>query len=125
MKIEIKPAPRANPEGRDDKPWNIWKDGVNTNVKPTKAEAEQAAHNLTHKASPSSVDAPDIPDKHFMEVIRPRGCPEKGTRVEFTHGTRAQVGVVTDYLSSQFIVEWEEMVTKTAVVQIDEDWNSV
>ena len=124
MEIEIKPAPRSNPEGRDDKPWNIWKDGVNTNVKPTKAEAEQAAHNLMHKASPSSVKA-DVPDKHFMDVIRPRGCPEKESEVEFYLGAQKRVGKVTDYLSTQFIVEWEELVTKTAVVRIDDDWKVV
>lgn len=123
MEIEIKPAPRSNPEGRDDLPWNIWKDGVNTNVKPNKAEAEQAAHNLLHKASPSVVKNADIPDKHYMDVIRPRGCPQKGSKVEFQLGDRTVVGKVTDYLSTQFIVEWEELVVKTAVVRIDDDWS--
>lgn len=125
MKIEIKPAPRSNPEGLAHLPWNIWKDGVNTNVKPNKAEAEQAAHNLTHRASPSSVVDTDIPDKHYMDVIRPRGCPEKGTKVEFYQGDLKQVGKVTDYLSTQFIVEWEETITKTGIVGIGDDWNSV
>jgi hypothetical protein len=125
MKIEIKPAPRSNPEGRDDLPWNIWKDGVNTNVKPTKAEAEQAAHNLTHKASPSSVDI-DAPPKHYMEVFRPRGCPEKGSKVEFFIGDIEHVGKVVDYLSTQFIVEYGRGAHKrTQVVRIDDEWRTV
>lgn len=107
MKIEIKPAPRSNPEGIDSLPWNIWKNGVNTNVKPTKAEAERAADVLRRKLSPTAaVVDEELPKKHFMEVPRPRGCPLKGERVKFVLDDGEIIGVVVDYLSTQFLVEY-------------------
>jgi hypothetical protein len=127
MEVEIKPAPRSNPEGRDDLPWNIWKDGVNTNVKPTKAEAEIAVQNLLHKASPSTVLNADVPAKHFMDVIPQRGTPKIGSRVKFDIYDEECVGEVVEHLSTQFIVEWpyDAKKRKTYILRVDDAWSVV
>lgn len=124
MKIEIKPAPRSNPEGLPNLPWNIWKDGVNTNVKPTKEQAEQAAHNVLHGTAAAA--AIDIPDKHYLDVFRPRGCPKKGSTIQFYIGDAKLAGEVTDYLSTQFIVQWiSKKGPRISILRIDDDWECV
>jgi hypothetical protein len=125
MKVEIKPAPRSNPEGRNDMPWNIWKDGVNTNVKPTKEEAEITMNNLLHRATAGPGPLPNrepIKKRHYMDCPRPRGAPKKGSKVEIRINDQPIEAKVSDYLSTQFIVEWEETRTVTKVLSIDDDW---
>lgn len=127
MEIEIKPAPRSNPEGLPHLPWNIWKNGVNTNVKPSRAEAEMAADNLRRKAGLApSLDDEEQPilNKHYLDPIPQRGTPRIGALVEFDIYETTHVGEVVDHLSTQFIVEYphDAEERKTTILRVDDVW---
>ena len=129
MKIEIKPAPRSNPNGDPDKPWNIWKDGRNTNVKPTKEDAERAAGIVTEVSAPADdVEAEFQMEDSYFNVPRPKGAPVIGTVIDYTFpdGETIVRGAVTAYLSTQFVIEYEvKNVPRNHVVRPDEDFKVV
>jgi len=129
--IEIKPAPRSNPDGLPNLPWNIWKDGRNTNVKPNKEEAERAAGivgTITGRCHAQHV-MEHYPEKGngYFEVPRPRGAPELGAKIEYTYLDGSKVEArVSAYLSTQFIIEYETLTgTKEDVVHPGEDYKVV
>jgi len=122
--IEIKPTPR-NKEAREDMPWNIFRDGRNTNVKPNKAEAEVAAARLRARygcpaddiEAEEQMEGEHFVEKHYMDVPRPKGAPDKGRLVHvLTTDAPDFIGTVTDWLATQFIVEAADGATKIFLV---------
>ncbi len=110
MNIEIKPAPRSNPDGLPNLPWNIWKDGRNTNVKPTKRDAELSAGILDIDAHlDGEYDDEEPTEASYMRVARPRGAPKIGERILYTFLDESVTvdAVVTEYLSTQFLISYK------------------
>ncbi len=112
-KVYIKPSPRANPHGEDDKPWQVRVvvDGVDkhTNDKLTRHDAEEAAHKTAVRRGLPFGDKEPVQEAEkdsYMEVEPARGMPPIGSEViyEPAHINRLR-GKVVGHLSEQFIME--------------------
>ncbi len=101
--IAIKPAPKSNPEGKLDLPWNIFRDGACTNVGQTRDDAQAKAEKMRVRVDGvwDGVDEYEIPT-----CPRPRGAPEIGAMVEVLYDEKPiYQGKVISYLATQFLMD--------------------
>lgn len=116
--FEIKPAPRANPEGLKTLPWNIFRDGRCTNTGTSYDDAYQKADKAREKLGGIWATDEVAAEAEVLEgteatvlVKRPKGAPDIGAMVEeippFAKEGEVVHGKVIIYLSTQFVIQTE------------------
>lgn len=126
--IEVKPAPKKNPDGLKYLPWNVWRDGKHSTIQPDYDAACEAAARLRDRTGdmdrPDDVIRPMHKDKEPVEdylEVKNAGAPDIGMRVKETLPSgKVVVGWVKEHLATQFIIETVE--GKIRTITNDGDW---
>lgn len=133
-KVFIEPG-KSNPGAAEEGHWKIMFEengkARHLNDGKSKPDAVEKAQRAASKrgvdfeggvinGSGEEVIPVEVVKKHYMDVSPPRGAPKIGATVAHRVGSEVHIGQVVDYLSDQFVIEYQ--MTTSRVVHINEDW---